>query len=488
MLQYPITFFHFTTRVYLQTTSIKIVRLGIILFYIFSVWIIYSYIKLLEENYLEKEINTAKSYFNLMVDTRKWNASHGGVYVKKHGNLEPNKYLINNVLRTDNNETLIRINPAWMTRQISEVSADNEHISFRITSLSPKNPNNLAKEFEQEALTYLLKNSSQSAYYQFQMQEQEKKLDYMGTLKARTECLECHKNVSVGDILGGIHITLPLDHYDNKVNNTTLMILILLLITIVFTALLYTLERFVKELKFKEKRERELILETKQSNMYEMVQMIGHQWRQPLNIINTTITILIMELENREPKDEKMIVTLEKLTHTILDLSATIDLFSHDFIKRLEPELISINEIEKILFQIIEGDETFNKIEIIKENNSTLKSKIIKNELLQSCFNIFKNAQEAFVINQINHPKITFKTWDKENYINLSICNNGGSMNDTELAQAFEPYFTTKSLNGKGLGLTIAKLIIENGHSGKISIFNKDDGVCVHMKLPITDA
>jgi len=488
VLQYPITFFHFTTRVYLQTTSIKIVRLGIILFYIFSVWIIYSYIKLLEENYLEKEINTAKSYFNLMVDTRKWNASHGGVYVKKHGNLEPNKYLINNVLRTDNNETLIRINPAWMTRQISEVSADNEHISFRITSLSPKNPNNLAKEFEQEALTYLLKNSSQSAYYQFQMQEQEKKLDYMGTLKARTECLECHKNVSVGDILGGIHITLPLDHYDNKVNNTTLMILILLLITIVFTALLYTLERFVKELKFKEKRERELILETKQSNMYEMVQMIGHQWRQPLNIINTTITILIMELENREPKDEKMIVTLEKLTHTILDLSATIDLFSHDFIKRLEPELISINEIEKILFQIIEGDETFNKIEIIKENNSTLKSKIIKNELLQSCFNIFKNAQEAFVINQINHPKITFKTWDKENYINLSICNNGGSMNDTELAQAFEPYFTTKSLNGKGLGLTIAKLIIENGHSGKISIFNKDDGVCVHMKLPITDA
>ncbi|PHQ64605.1 MAG: hypothetical protein COB99_08800, partial [Sulfurimonas sp.] len=67
-------------------------------------------------------IQEAKAHFQGMVDTRAWNAQYGGVYVKAKDGLKPNPYLKNNTLLTDINETLIKINPAWMTRQISEIS------------------------------------------------------------------------------------------------------------------------------------------------------------------------------------------------------------------------------------------------------------------------------------------------------------------------------------------------------------------------------
>ncbi|MCT7574251.1 ATP-binding protein [Aliarcobacter butzleri] len=49
----------------------------------------------------------------------------------------------------------------------------------------------------------------------------------------------------------------------------------------------------------------------------------------------------------------------------------------------------------------------------------------------------------------------------------------------------FEPYFTTKhKAQGTGLGLYIAKMIVENSLLGFLSIENKQNGACFTIKIP----
>lgn len=113
---------------------------------------------------LQQEIllTQAQTHFNNQVNTRKWNASFGGVYVKPQDGQKPNSYLKDNILKVDENLTLLKINPAWMTRQLSEIS-EVKGFHFRITSLNPINPNNIATPFEKKALEYFQTTHSRQA-------------------------------------------------------------------------------------------------------------------------------------------------------------------------------------------------------------------------------------------------------------------------------------------------------------------------------------
>ena len=150
-------------------------------------------------------ISQAQVHFYDQVNTRHWNAQFGGVYVKPINGLKPNPYLPDNTLKVDDNLTLIKINPAWMTRQLSELSTIKD-FSFRITSLNPLNPNNKVTPFEKKALEYMQK-TNESEYYEI---TKNNKFNYMGALVTDKSCLVCHahQGYKVGDIRGGISVNL----------------------------------------------------------------------------------------------------------------------------------------------------------------------------------------------------------------------------------------------------------------------------------------
>jgi len=177
-------------------------------------------------------IQEAKAHFQGIVNTRAWNAQFDGVYVKEKNGIKPNPYLKDNVLHTDANETLIKINPAWMTRQISDISNAQGDYHFKITSLKPLNPSNKADKFETQALNYFSKNITDRFYYVFN--HQQKSFDFMGALVTTEDCLKCHlhQGYKVGDIRGGIRVSIPLALHnqqmlliDQKTSNNILIVL-----------------------------------------------------------------------------------------------------------------------------------------------------------------------------------------------------------------------------------------------------------------------
>lgn len=159
-------------------------------------------------------LNISRAFFNQIVLTREWNANHGGVYVYADENTPPNSYLSKDPERDiplKNGKMLTKINPAYMTRQISELAAQYHGTQIHITSLKPIRPANKATPWERKALESFetgIKEvgSFNDGYYR-----------YMAPLITQKSCLKCHaqQGYKVGDIRGGISITLPYNHYDS---------------------------------------------------------------------------------------------------------------------------------------------------------------------------------------------------------------------------------------------------------------------------------
>ncbi|NOQ93469.1 MAG: DUF3365 domain-containing protein, partial [Methylophaga sp.] len=158
----------------------------------------------------QKVVRNAEAHYFDLVNMRQWNAMTHGVYVKpQDGSIKPNPYLKDNTLMTSENEVLIKVNPAWMTRQISEIANKSGDHFFKITSLNPLNPKNAADQFEIKALQFFDKNKQKNHYYQFNNDFSQ--LDFMGSLVTTKACLSCHaeQGYKIGDIRGGIRISSP---------------------------------------------------------------------------------------------------------------------------------------------------------------------------------------------------------------------------------------------------------------------------------------
>ena len=98
-----------------------------------------------------------RAFFQEILLTRQWIASHGGVYVKLTPDTEINPYLrmipdLDVVVSGDNGQRYTLKNPALVTREISDLANGKGLFSFHITSLNPLNPYNAPDPFEKMAL------------------------------------------------------------------------------------------------------------------------------------------------------------------------------------------------------------------------------------------------------------------------------------------------------------------------------------------------
>jgi hypothetical protein len=84
-----------------------------------------------------------------VVITRNWNALQNGVYVKASERIPPNQYLDDpkRDLEYEPDFHLTKINPAYMTRLISELPGQKNGAQFHMTSLKPIRPENRPDEW-----------------------------------------------------------------------------------------------------------------------------------------------------------------------------------------------------------------------------------------------------------------------------------------------------------------------------------------------------
>jgi diguanylate cyclase (GGDEF)-like protein len=182
-------------------------------------------------------LQQARVLYQQIVTTRSWNASLGGIYARKMPGVETNKYLYevgpghgipSTVMPeiTDQQGHVFTLkNPALMTRELSELTAKNSGFRFHLTSLKPVNPGNAADDFETRSLVQFETGKKETA--EFTRDSEKHYFRFMAPLYVEPSCLACHgfQGYKVGDVRGGISLTLPMDGELELLDTTRLQFL-----------------------------------------------------------------------------------------------------------------------------------------------------------------------------------------------------------------------------------------------------------------------
>ncbi len=154
----------------------------------------------------------ARNSFIKDVIYRRWNAGHGGVYVPATDKTPSNPYLevTERDITTHSGVVLTLMNPAYMTRQVHELSAKTYGIQGHITSLNPIRPANAPDPWEIRALEAFQYGAKEIS--SIEEAKDDTFLRLMRPLVTEKGCLKCHaaQGYKIGDIRGGISLSVPM--------------------------------------------------------------------------------------------------------------------------------------------------------------------------------------------------------------------------------------------------------------------------------------
>jgi len=241
----------------------------------------------------------------------------------------------------------------------------------------------------------------------------------------------------------------------------------------------FEFERMVlEEVDKRQTQEQILLRKYRMANMGEMIDAIAHQWRQPLAQGSMILLNMQEELDNSQYLKEKItqLATLNQhMSQTIDDFRTLLHESKHKTEFNLQHTVEEVLQLMKSQLHDINLHYT-NKI------NQDIVG--YKNELIQVLVIILSNAIEALNIRQITHRKISLLLEEKDENVYIHIEDNAGGITSSVAAKLFDPYITTKkSSGGTGLGLYIAKIIIEDTMQGKLFVTQGLEGARFTLEI-----
>jgi len=193
-----------------------------------------------------------------------------------------------------------------------------------------------------------------------------------------------------------------------------------------------------------------------------MAKETAHQIGTPLSSLVGWTEILKTEDVNPDYIKEmvKDIDRLETITDRFSKIGSVPTLKKVDIVEATQS---SYNYLKSRSSKLITFESSFPEHKILVNLNEQLYSWTIEN--------LVKNAIDA--MKGKGNVKLELSKTEKQVFINIS--DTGKGISKQQFTKIFEPGFTTKK-RGWGLGLSLAKRIIEDYHNGKIKVLTSEIG------------
>ena len=233
-----------------------------------------------------------------------------------------------------------------------------------------------------------------------------------------------------------------------------------------------------------------MIHQSRQAAMGEMLESIAHQWRQPLNIIGLASTSLetqfALGVMDKQEFYDKMLIIANNINY----MSETIDDFRSFLHPNKDKQTFSPKKSVSDVLSIIDAQLKSNNITYSIESDENILVRGVENEFKQVLLVLFNNSKDAIKEllqhKTIENGSLAISLKIVEDSVVIEVRDNAGGIKPEIMEEIFSPYFTTKAENnGTGIGLYIAKNIIETRMEGSISVQNIDKGSCFTITLKL---
>ena len=240
-------------------------------------------------------------------------------------------------------------------------------------------------------------------------------------------------------------------------------------------------ERKLGEIREKDKM---LLRQSQMAVMGELIGVIAHQLKQPLNAIGLLVQDSQEAYDYNEMDKEFMerfvVRTMEQIDFMALTIDDFRNFFNPNKKKKNFDAKQSIEKIVKLMsVQYAKADIRLDmELEPCRLYGT-------EGELQQIVLNIANNAKEVFEKDESGDRRITIRSHRENDNFILTIEDNGGGIEDVVIDHVFDPYYTTKGEKGTGLGLYMVKMIVEGDFDGTVSVQNGPKGARFTIVLPI---
>ena len=243
-----------------------------------------------------------------------------------------------------------------------------------------------------------------------------------------------------------------------------------------------------KALQEKIKHQEFIVQQSKLAEIGEIFSSIAHQWKSPLVEIATVAQEQLYNCEGEV--DEKNNTFVNDIMVQVQYMTDTINEFQEFIMPSSKKIAFNIQDAILRMMHIIQHTIKYNyiKVSIDVAPNANLTVLGYKNELMQTMLNVVNNAKDAIIkakkLKKIKKGEIDIHIFNRKGKVLVEIEDNAGGISEENLSKIFTPYFTTKE-SGHGIGLYMAKLIIEDKMGGKISVTNAQKGAkfCIELEV-----
>lgn len=220
------------------------------------------------------------------------------------------------------------------------------------------------------------------------------------------------------------------------------------------------------------------------SSVDEIMESVAHQWRQPLAQINSTVSIIDKILYEKNIEDEEIEKRLQEIEQLTKYMSQTIDDFRGHFAQQEAKTSLDITQILQSAIARVQKSFEDNRIKIVLDIRDEFVCQSHGDGLKQIVMVLLNNAQDALLDRNVFNAKVEIISCKTEEGYSITVRDNAGGITKSVQQKIFEPYYTTKHQSqGTGLGLFMARKMIEERYNGRLQVKNCEKGSCFTIEL-----
>jgi len=224
----------------------------------------------------------------------------------------------------------------------------------------------------------------------------------------------------------------------------------------------------------------QLALNEREAAWREMAKQVAHEIKNPL----TPMRLTVQSFERKfDPNDPEINIKMKEFSHSLIQQIDTMSSIASAFstyaqMPAQKDETLNVVKITKLALDIFNE----NYIYFTSEKDEVILN-FDRSQLIRIITNLVKNSIQAIHEKNPENPKVEVEVFEKDNFVFLTVLDNGIGISEEYKSKVFEPKFTTKN-SGMGLGLAMVKNIVET-FGGTINFTSSEEkGTTFTVRLP----